>query len=166
MSRPRSSDSPYATSFPLARTDLPSETWYPLFTAYQLVLHRMRSPTVTVVAAASACCRAQPSPATSRFANGVAVRFDVPSVRKIVSRVNAYAFPLGVEETNRTQFIPSDDRLTVTPIACGPEPGPLMRPETSTYMIAEQTKRTTATRTTMRITRSATVLSLRGGGRA
>src|SRR2546428_9151950 len=72
-------------------------------------------------------------------ANAVADMFEVPSPWKIASVVDAYSLPVGVLKTLTMQFDPSDDGCTLTPIACGVPPGPVIRPDTITYSTAAST---------------------------
>src|SRR3989442_6260739 len=74
-----------------------------------------------------------------RDVNAVAVRFAVPSPWKIARVVDAYSLPVGVLKTVTIQFDPSDDGCTLTPIACGVPPGPVIRPDTITYSTAAST---------------------------
>src|SRR5437667_4917288 len=53
--------------------------------------------------------------------------------------VDVYSLPVGVLKTSTIQFDPSDDGCTLTPIACGVPPGPVIRPDTMTYNTAAST---------------------------
>src|SRR5437667_12763154 len=53
--------------------------------------------------------------------------------------VDVYSLPVGVLKTSTIQFDPSDDGCTLTPIACGVPPGPVIRPDTITYSTAART---------------------------
>src|SRR5438445_6192835 len=72
-------------------------------------------------------------------ANAVALMFALPSPWKIASVVDVYSLPVGVLKTSTIQFDPSDDGCTLTPIACGVPPGPVIRPDTITYSTAAST---------------------------
>src|SRR5437870_9778489 len=54
--------------------------------------------------------------------------------------VDVYSLPVGVLKTSTIQFDPSDDGCTLTPIACGVPPGPVIRPDTITYSTAASTR--------------------------
>src|SRR3989441_7803629 len=72
-------------------------------------------------------------------ANAVADMFEVPSPWKMARVVDVYSLPVGVLKMVTIQFDPSDDGCTLTPIACGVPPGPVIRPDTITYSTAAST---------------------------
>src|SRR5207245_4685534 len=114
------------------------EFWCVHLRFYQVVLHSTRSATWMAVAGVETFDRLHPL-AVPSDANAVAVMFEVPSPWKIASVVDAYSLPVGVLKTVTIQFDPSDDGCTLTPIACGVPPGPVIRPDTITYSTAAST---------------------------
>src|SRR5438132_9984221 len=126
-------------SLPVARRVVPSEIWYAEPVTYQDVLHSTRSPTWMAVADGETFDRLHPLAAPSD-ANAVALRFALPSPWKMARVVDVYSLPVGVLKTSTIQFDPSDDGCTLTPIACGVPPGPVIRPYTITYRNGESTR--------------------------
>src|SRR5439155_23768725 len=117
---------------------VPSEIRYAEPVTYQDVLHSTRSPTWMAVADGETFDRLHPLAAPSD-ANAVALRFALPSPWKMARVVDVYSLPVGVLNTRTIKFDPSDDGCTLTPIACGVPPGPVIRPDTITYSTAAST---------------------------
>src|SRR5438132_10172081 len=118
-------------SLPIARSVVPSDICSAELVTYQDVLHSTRSPTWMAVADGETFDRLHPLAAPSD-ANAVALRFALPSPWKMARVVDVYSLPVGVLKTSTIQFDPSDDGCTLTPIACGVPPGPVIRPDTIT----------------------------------
>src|SRR2546422_7493386 len=115
----------------------PSENWYCESVLYQVVLQRIRSPTWMEVALELTFDRLHPVALVSD-ASVVADRLLDPSGLKIDNDVVVYGFDDGVLEMVMIQFVPSPV-VTLTPIATGVPPGPVIRPDTITYSTAAST---------------------------